>query len=212
MKKQILAMLLPALMFTTAHAADIRVEPGFVNLAVVETPLTLGIRIDGVSNFGGFQFDLVFEPDTFSIDAPDDVQLGPFVTDSDRTFVQLGPTIDNDAGKATIGAFSYGDAASPDGGGIIAAISLNLIDSASPGNDLKIDAVQLSDANGDPIAVDSVEGVRLISLTPDLSQVISILQVLSGITPMIDISVVPDIDGDRQVGMGETLYIMGLFH
>ena len=211
MKKQIFAMLMPALLFATAHAADIKVYPRFINLAVVETPLTLNIRIDGVSNFGGFQFDLFFDPGAFSIESSDDVQLGNFVTDTDRTFVQLGPTIDNDTGKATIAAFSYGDAAGPDGGGAIAAITLNLTNRAAPGKGLKIEAVQLSNVNGDPIAVDSIDSVQLISLTPDLSRIISVLQVLSGVSIGTDISAIPDVNEDMRVGIEEVLYIMLLF-
>jgi len=91
--------------------------------AVVEVgdTLTLQVMMDRAVDLGGFQFTLVYEPTMVSVEH---ATLGDFPGSTGRSIVPLGPTIDNEAGRLTFGAFAFGDEAGPSGTGPLAIITL----------------------------------------------------------------------------------------
>jgi hypothetical protein len=101
--------------------------------------------IDEASDLGGFQFDLLYISTTVTVD---DVRLGDFLGSTGRYTIALGPQIDNDAGKVTFGAASYGVNLGPDGTGTLALITFTGREEGVSA--LELQRVWLVDRGGNP--------------------------------------------------------------
>lgn len=90
--------------------------------AMLGVPVTVSIGMSNVTNLGAFDFTLMFDPNVVTVEG---VSLGAFGNSTGRTFMPVGPAIDNAAGTVAYGAFSLGDApAGASGSGTIAYLRL----------------------------------------------------------------------------------------
>ena len=119
---------------------------------------TLDVAVRNVSDFGGFQFTLHFDP---SILHAEDASLGPFLGSTGRNTGKLGPDIDNSAGTITFGGFSFGSEPGPAGSGIIAHVTFSPQGAGSTSLTWSDDI--LSDTEGNAIAHTSVNGNMTIT-------------------------------------------------
>ena len=104
----------------TLQNPTVRIDPAQSVVDVGET-FTITVMIDKASDFGGFEFDLVFITTTVTVD---DVTLGDFLGSTGRTVFPVVSIIDNKAGKVTLGAITFGNDPGSDGTGALATIAL----------------------------------------------------------------------------------------
>lgn len=116
----------------TLQNPTVRIDPAQSLIGPGET-FTVTVMIDQASNLGGFEFTLLFTPATVTVD---DVTVGDFLGSTGRTVIPVGPTIDNQTGRASFGAASVGSAAGPDGTGTLAIITLTAQESGESPLDL----------------------------------------------------------------------------
>ncbi len=154
----VLAAILAGFSSAAAQAPDtaMRVEPATIQIRPGES-VEVTIQIADVENLGAFQFDLTYDPTVVEID---NVTLGDFPGSTGRSVNPLGPRID--AGKATYGAFSFGDAAGPAGSGTLAVVTLQAV--AGGQSPLGLQNVQVIDVGGAQMGA-STEGGQV--MVPD---------------------------------------------
>jgi len=116
--------------------------------------------VDEALDLGSFQFDLIYDPSVVWVD---DVTLGEFLGSTGRSVVSLGPKVNNEAGKTTFGAFSFGDQPGPDGSGALALVRLKAVGLGSSPLDLQ--DVQLTDTKADPQTPTAEDGTVTVSST-----------------------------------------------
>jgi predicted secreted protein len=155
------------------------------------TVFTMAVAIEDADDLGGFEFHLGYSPDVVQVD---DVVLGPFPGGSGRTWSALGPSIDNSAGLAYFGGFSFGDQSGASGSGDIAKVRfLPQIDcQTDPADDssaLDLQNVQVIDVNGSARQVTVQDGQVTITCCP---------------WP-------PDFDGDGDVDVPDIMYCASLW-
>jgi len=76
----------------------------------------------------------------------DSVTLSDFLGSTKRDTAPLGPQVDNEAGRVTFGAFSFGSQLGADGGGALAVVTLgSRLTGESP---LRLENVQMVDTRG----------------------------------------------------------------
>lgn len=95
------------------------VNPDFANYEIGQSGC-INIDAADLSDFGGFQGELNFDPEIVEIQS---VKPGDFLESTGRRASQMEPQIDNKAGKVSFGAYSSGKAAGPNGGGTLVTIS-----------------------------------------------------------------------------------------
>lgn len=146
------------LAWSVAPEPAIRIEPASIQANAGDT-VQVTVEIRDVTNLGGFQFDLIYDPAIVQVDS---VALGDFAGSTGRSVNPLGPKIE--AGKAVYGAFSFGDTAGPDGSGILATIMLKA--KAGGQTFLKLQNAQVVDTGGTRISVSTEEATMIVSGTP----------------------------------------------
>jgi hypothetical protein len=135
--------------------STVRVEPAEIQASAGEA-VQVTIEIDNVMNLGAFQFDLTYDPAIVEID---NIALGDFAGGTGRSMNPLGPKIE--AGKALFGAFSFGDAAGPDGSGTLAVVTLKAQTEGQ--TSLSLENVQVVDVRGGRITVSTVGATMMVS-------------------------------------------------
>ncbi|MFQ6058289.1 MAG: cohesin domain-containing protein [Anaerolineae bacterium] len=118
-----------------ALTTGLRIEPPSTQ-AVVGQSLTLQVMIDEAVDLSGFEFHLTYDPAVLRAEG---AALGPFLGSTGRSTSPLGPQIDNVAGTLYFGGFSFGHQPGPDGSGLLAEITFNVVGSGQS-------AVQFQDA------------------------------------------------------------------
>jgi len=88
----------------------------------------VNVMVDGAADLGAFQFEVIYDP---AVVAVTQVELEPFLESTGRTAQSIGPDIDNGAGKATFGAFSFGAAVGPEGTGGLANVTFTVVGSGT---------------------------------------------------------------------------------
>lgn len=92
------------------------------------------------------------------------ITLGDFLGSSGRNVSPLPPRVDNTAGQATFGAFTYGNAPGASGGGILATITL--IPQANGESVLSLQNPQMTDTAARLIPVTVTDGRAIVSQCP----------------------------------------------
>ncbi|RME47680.1 MAG: hypothetical protein D6791_05205 [Chloroflexi bacterium] len=152
---------LASLALSESPESVVHIEPVNIRLdAGSDTQIT--VEIDNVTNLGAFQFDLTFDPGVVQVDG---VTLGDFPASTGRTVNPLGPK--TDTGKIVFGAFSFGDAAGPDGSGTLARVTLKAI--AGGETPLELRNVQVIDVSGGRIQA-STQGATVVVAGPRASE------------------------------------------
>jgi hypothetical protein len=95
------------------------VNPDFANYEIGKSGC-INIDAADLSDFGGFQGELNFDPEIVEIQS---VKPGDFLESTGRRASQMEPQIDNKTGRVSFGAYSSGKAAGPNGGGTMVTIS-----------------------------------------------------------------------------------------
>lgn len=141
-----------------ATATVVRISPTAAS-ANSGVPITVTVAISNVANLGSFQFTLAYSPSLFTVQ---DITLGEFPGSTGRSFMPVGPSIDNTAGRTTFGAFSIGSSpAGPSGSGVLAYV--RLLPSGGGTASLHLQDVQVANVPGQPISVISQDGVLIIT-------------------------------------------------
>ena len=139
----------------------LRIEP-VRSTVTVGQGFTVSVVIDEASDLGGFQFDLRYISATVTAD---DVTLGDFLGSTGRDIIKLGAKIDNDDGKITFGAASFGINPGPDGTGTLALITFTGQEEGE--SDLEFQRVRLADTSGNPQTPTVEHGwVRVVTPRP----------------------------------------------
>lgn len=134
-------------------AAGLRFDPASSSVAL-GADLTLQVMVDHVTSLGGLQFTLEFNPAVLRVDG---MTLGGFLTGSGRSFTLMGPLIDNNAGTATLAAYSIGATPVLSGSGTLASVRLHA--RAAGHSALTFSGVQFTDPQGQALRVSPSDGV-----------------------------------------------------
>ena len=117
---------------------------------------TQTVRLQETTNLGAFQATLNYNPAVARAEA---VIIGPLLASTGRTAVPVGPTIDNTAGKVTLGAFTFGSQPGASGAGDLAYIRFRA--QANGQTALTFQEAILSDPQGEPLAVGSLTDAEI---------------------------------------------------
>ena len=159
----ILTITLTLLLIEATFAVTVKISPASQQIPIPGTG-TVNVSIEGVTNLGAFEFKIKYDSSIVKILQSTDVQLGTFISSTGRTVVPTGPTIDNDAGELTFGAFTFGANPGPDGDGVLATI---VFTAQSEGTStLDLTNVQVTDINGDVISIDVFDGQIQVGAPP----------------------------------------------
>jgi hypothetical protein len=150
------ATLLPMWAFADAQPALVSIEPVTSTVTSGDT-FTVSVVISEVVNLGAFQFEMHYHPTVVHAEG---AALGPFPGSTGRNVGPVGPTIDNDAGALSFGAFSFGKQPGPDGGGVLAELTLTAQGAGSSALDLR--AVQVLYPSGEPQSVTVMDGTAMV--------------------------------------------------
>lgn len=157
----------------------VSVVPAQSRAALSET-VRISITVQDINDLGAFQLDLTYSPALVRADA---AELTDFLGSTGRNVAPLGPTIDQAAGRVTLGAFSFGSAPGPDGDGVLAVITLTT--SLTPGvTALTLQNVQLLDTRANTLATTLSNGQLLIGNRAPLTPSSPIPAHLAGDVPL----------------------------
>ena len=138
---------------TPLSGTTLYLSPSSSSHGVGSGAFTIDAAVYSVSDLGGFQFTLHFDPNIVHADS---ASLGPFLSSTGRTASALGPNIDNSAGTITFGGFTFGSQPGATGSGIIAHITFS---PQHPGTtSLTWSDDTLSDTQGNAIPHTSLNG------------------------------------------------------
>jgi len=143
----------------SAQNPTVRLDPQNSTVSVGDT-FTVTAMVDDALALGSFQFDLVYDPSVIWVE---DITLGDFLGSTGRSVISLGLRVDNEVGKATFGAFSFGDQPGPDGSGALALVRLQAVGPGSSPLDLQ--DVQLTDTKANPQTPTVEDGTVTVSST-----------------------------------------------
>lgn len=143
---------------STAAPAAMRID--LPSLAYLNMSMTATVVLSDVTNLGGFEFTLAYDPAQVQLD---DITLGDFLGSTGRTasgvLVRQGP------GQVSYYAFTLAQTpAGPDGSGVLAQLALTpLVTGTVP---LTLTAAQVVDVVGTPIDVAVSGGTLIVDTTP----------------------------------------------
>lgn len=123
--------------------------------------ITIQVRIENVTNLGGFEFTLQYDPNIVHVDT---ITLGDFLGSTGRTVSPLPAQIDNGVGRATFGAFTYGNAPGASGSGVLASVIL--VPQAAGQSTLTFPSIQVTDTDARLIPVGTSHGIVIIAQCP----------------------------------------------
>jgi len=86
-------LLIPA----ASHALTIEIDPGLID---PDQTSTFDITINDVTDMGGFEFSLFYDPEVLTIE---DITAGNFLADTGLRLLPLGPDINNSLGRVSFG-------------------------------------------------------------------------------------------------------------
>lgn len=174
MKVKNLFLLIVSIIILIANASftealTLKVDPSQKVLPDVGTTFEINIKIEEVSDLGGFELDLVYPPAIVTIESASDVSLGDFLGSTGRSASALGPDIDNTTGTLTFGGFSFGDDAGASGSGDLVTIIFT-VQSRQDGT-LDLQTATVTDTEASEMTVDSLVDGSLerqsIQVSPD---------------------------------------------
>jgi len=121
--------------------------------------IEVAVYIKDVTNLGGFQFDIYYDPDIISVNESGAV-LGTTIESSGRSVSILGPQIKS--GRVTSGCFSFGDQPGFNGSGNL----MTLIFTVKGGGEssLSLRNITLTDTDAHTISVGNIQNdtIRLV--------------------------------------------------
>ena len=141
----------------TLQNPTVRIDPTESVVGVGDS-FTVSVMIDNVSDLGGFEFDLFFVTTTVRVDS---VAVGDFPGSAGRMVIPaVGPIIDNQAGRASLGVVTVGSAPGPSGTGVLATVTLTTQGSGESPLDLQ--GVLVVDTHAEHKTTTVEDGVVLV--------------------------------------------------
>lgn len=141
----------------TGGPPTVRVNPDFANYEIGKSGC-INIDVADLSDFGGFQGELNFDPEIVEIES---VKLGDLLGSTGRRVDQMEPMIDNQTGKISFGAYSSGRVAGPNGGGTL--VTTNFTTKGEGHSKFDLENVILVSRLGHGIKADIVDGSISVS-------------------------------------------------
>ncbi|QTA83472.1 Listeria-Bacteroides repeat domain-containing protein [Desulfonema limicola] len=170
MKKYLYLIILFVICTSNSFALSIALSPQNTDLSAGEK-FQVDVIIENASDIGGFQFNILYDPGVVEIQAPEDILLGDFIKSTDGTFSTLGPVIDNNSGKITFGAFTFGVKTGAEGSGTLASVKFTVKNIQN--SYLNLENVQLAAmTDGSSLVPDSIENAVLNDGTAEPDPVI----------------------------------------
>ena len=156
--KQLIILCLLALIVASASMREVgaiapgtrvRLEPADLVVDLNET-FVVQVVIEEAANLGAFQFDLTYDPSILQVQ---EAAVGDFLESTGQSVVPVGPETNNDEGRTTFGAASFGSGPGPSGAGVLATITF--IARGGGSTVLELQEVQVLDTalNVQPITV-----------------------------------------------------------
>jgi len=104
-----------------APGTRVRLEPADLVVGLNET-FVVQVLIEEAANLGAFQFDLAYDPSVLQVQ---EAAVGDFLGSTGQSVVPVGPETNNnnDEGRTTFGAASFGSGSGPSGAGVLATIT-----------------------------------------------------------------------------------------
>ncbi len=153
------ALLVAVIAVPTVGAAQpgptLKVEPAQLEVAPNQR-FQVQVTIADVENLGGFQVRLAYDPSVLEVK---DAAVEEFLTSTGRTEIPVGPQVDNDGGTVVLGAATFGDAAGPNGSGVLATITCKALGEGS--SELTLEDVQVMDTAAGSLSM-QMEGGRVV--------------------------------------------------
>lgn len=117
------------------------------------------VEVEDAQALGAFQATLVFDPAIIHVEA---VEPAEFLGSTGRSVYTLEPRIDNESGVVTLGAWSLGTTAGPEGSGSLARVTVSL--RSCPGSSaVEISRAMVTDTNGWPHSLAGVAGGTVVT-------------------------------------------------
>ncbi len=148
----------------TCSQARIKVSPASKRVPISGGAFTTDIVAEDVTNLGAYQVELTYSPAIVHVVS---VAPGPFLGSTGRTVSPVGPAIDNNTGKVTFGAFTFGTQPGVNGTGVLATVTFQ--PKARGTSPLHLQNLQAADPGSSPIAgITTVDGrVEIVSCFGD---------------------------------------------
>ncbi len=126
--------------------------------------VNINVNIENVTDLGAFEFKLSYNSDVVRVLQVDDVQLGDFIKNTDRTVAKVGPNIDDNGGILSFGGYTFGDKPGPNGDGVLAAITFTAQNVGV--SDLDLTDIQVTDTNGNALFIEAHDGEIVVDSPP----------------------------------------------
>lgn len=147
----------------TCAQAKVKVDPASKRVPLSGGTFTMDIVAQDVTNLAAYQVELTYNPAIVHVTA---VTPGPFLGSTGRTVSPVGPNIDNGAGRAVFGAFTFGTAPGVNGTGVLATITFQ--PRARGTSALHLQNLLVADPSGNPLSATTEDGqVEVISCFGD---------------------------------------------
>lgn len=146
------SLLIVSPVFAQVVSATVSVSPVSSNLNI-NGQQNIAIVANGVSDMGGYQFSLVYNPAVVEVDAMSDAGS---MASTGRTVIPLSPQINNTTGLATFGVFSFGTQAGITGNVTLANITIKGIGSGQ--SNLTLQDVSIVDTAATTLPVNLIAG------------------------------------------------------
>jgi len=130
----------------------LRVEPSDQDVPLTGGTLHVDVVVEDVTHLGAFQFDLVYDP---AIVTATSVALGPFLGSTGCAVMEVGPSIDNVAGRLTYGGLVLGACTGSSGNGVVATVTFEPM--ALGESDLTLENAQLVNTDNPPDPITPVD-------------------------------------------------------
>jgi len=145
-----------------APGPRVKLEPAESVVDLNET-FTIQVMIEEAQDLGAFQLELTYNSSILQVE---EAALGDFLESTGRSAVPVGPKLDNEEGRVTFGAMSFGGGPGAGGTGILATITC--IAHGEGSTALRLQEVQVLDtaANIQQIAVEDGQVVVRAAAAP----------------------------------------------
>ena len=144
---------------TPAEAVTVSINPASTNLPAAGQTFTVSVKVSDVTDCGGFQLQVDYDPAVVRISETVDVSLDSFLSSTGRMAELITPSINNDSGLLTAAGYSYGVADAPSGEGSLLKIIFTVVSRSN--STLVPKNVILTNATAREIGVDRTENGAL---------------------------------------------------
>ena len=171
MKTRLALLLFVFCIASQAYGLNVEISPSTVTLPEAGETFQIMVRIYDVDDFGGFEFDILYDPSVVRIQTNADVTMGDIFDGLGGATFELGPVINHEAGVLTFGAVLYGSEVGASGGGALATIEFTVVSQANGLVDL--DNVQLAPLQSvGPLAPEAIDDTVLIGASQPYGHIV----------------------------------------